>query len=90
MELFRRMPFPRPDNMVEIVAECWMSIDDAVSRTSAVGARTVGGLLSSLSDFIYARGRPPRYLDIFNVILEYRRTRLIRTTAGIVGSQIEW
>lgn len=87
------MPFPRPDNTVEIVAECWMFIDSAVSRTSNVGARTVGNLLASISDFICDRCPShsiPRYLDIVGTILDYKRVNPVRTSFGIVNSQIEW
>src|SRR5271156_2409931 len=68
------MPFPRPDNMVEVVAESWMAIDQIISGKSVIGRETVGYFLSSLTDIISERfpsGSIPRYLNIRRIISEY-------------------
>ena len=87
------MPFPRPDNMTEVVAEVWLLISDAVSRTRDVGARTVGSMLSSITDFIcerYSRRNTPRYLEVVQILVDYKRIHAIRTTWGVRDSRMLW
>lgn len=85
------MPFPRPDNILLVVAESWIFIDRTVSQKSVIGRETVGYFLSSLTDCILERhpsNRTPRQLDIRSIISAHEQF----TTSAYIEEevQIEW
>ena len=87
------MPFPRPDNMVEVVAESWMAIDQVISRKSIIGRETVGYFLSSLTDIIserYPTNRTPKYLNIRGIISEYYKPQTSTSTRFEEEIVFEW
>jgi hypothetical protein len=87
------MPFPRPDNMIEIVAETWMAIDQVISGKSTIRRETIGYFLSALTDIISERhpsNRTPKYLNIRGIIGEFYKPPT--STSAYIEEEIvfEW
>lgn len=87
------MPFPRPDNMVEIVAESWMFIDKAIRGRATIRTETVGHRLASLMDFIcekHPSTRAPKYVNIRDIISDYVNKHAESSAHVNIKTEIEW
>jgi hypothetical protein len=94
IELFKRLAFPRSENMAEITEECWRFVIEQVLYVgSPIGSSTIGHFLTSLTDFI-SQEQPssPKYLNVCGLISAYK---YLMRLPGIIelpesGYKIEW
>ena len=84
--IFKRLAPPRPDNMVEIVAESWMAVK---AQSARIRNDTAGSILSDLLHFVRKNTTNPlpSYLPIFAIVSRYKLAKNIveRPPSGILS-----
>jgi hypothetical protein len=84
--IFKRLAPPRPNNMVEIVAESWMAVK---TQSARMRNGTAGSILSDLLHFV-RKSSPnplPSYIPIFIIISQYKLAKhtVERPPSGILS-----